>query len=467
VASGAPAAEAQRSSAQTHAGALQQFPEGFLWGTATASYQVEGAVHEDGRGQSIWDVFSHTPGKTHDGDTGDVADDFYHRYPADIAMMKSMGVKSFRFSVAWTRIFPEGTGTPNQRGIDFYKRLVDALLAAGIAPYCTLYHWDLPEALQQKGGWQSKATAEAFGVYAGYVAGQLSDRVKHFMTMNELSSFIELGYGNGLHAPGLRLDRKALAQARHWAVYGHGLGVQAVRAHGRQGTEVGIADSITNVIPILDDADHIAAAKKALREENAMYQNVLQTGQYTDLYLKKLGADAPVFTAEELKVISSPMDFVGLNIYGASWVRPDDSEAGYAVVQNPQSYPHMYSDWLNITPEGLYWGPRLSHETWGIQKLYITENGASSSDTVAGDGQVYDTDRVMFLQSYLTQLQRAVSQGIPVRGYFLWSLMDNFEWADGYGKRFGITYVDFKTQQRIPKLSSRMYSQIIARNSAI
>ena len=459
------AARAQSSESASPAGEAK-FPEGFLWGSATASYQVEGAVKEDGRGPTIWDTFSHTPGKTHNGDTGDVADDDYHRYKQDIAIMQELGLKTCRFSIAWSRIFPDGTGKPNPKGIDHYEKVTDALLAAGIAPYCTLYHWDLPQALQDKGGWQNKDTAKAFADYAGYTAGKLSDKISHFMTMNEIRSFTELGYGNGQHAPGLRVGRKGLAEVNHIAVLGHGLSVQAIRAHAKSGTKIGIADNAEATCPILTNEENIAAARRAYQEENAMYLNVIMTGKYTDAYLKKLGADAPSFTPEELKIISSPLDFVGLNVYQPTWVRADASqETGYSVVPNPESYPHMFSPWLFVGPEALYWSPTLAHEIYGIKELYITENGASSSDTLAPDGHIYDTDRTMFLRNYITQLQRAVAAGAPVKGYFLWSLLDNYEWADGYEKRFGITYVDFQTQKRTPKLSSRFYKNVIATNT--
>jgi beta-glucosidase len=443
----------------------RSFPQGFLWGSATASYQVEGAAHEDGRGMTIWDTFSHTPGKVANGDTGDVADDFYHLYKQDIAMMKEMGLKCFRFSIAWSRVFPTGSGTPNPIGLDFYKRMVDTLLAAGIEPYCTLFHWDLPQALQDKGGWQNRQTSVEFANYAGYVAEHLSDRVKHFMTLNELSSFVDLGYGNGIHAPGLKLNRKDLAQVAHYAVLAHGLGVQAIRAHARPGTLVGLADNCEACTPVYEVAEHVAAARKAMREQNARYLTVIMEGKYTDLYLKRLGADAPVHTEEEMKAIGSPLDFVGLNCYPASYVRAADNEQGYEMVPEPRTAPRMASPWLYVGPEALYWQPKLVYELWHPKVLYITENGASSDDQLTPDGQILDTDRTMFLRNYLTQLHRAVSEGVPVKGYFCWSLLDNYEWADGYGKRFGIVYVDFKTQKRTPKLSAHFYKETIAKNA--
>jgi beta-glucosidase len=440
---------------------LLTFPEHFLWGSATASYQVEGAVRADGRGTTIWDTFSHTPGKTHNGDTGDVADDFYHLYPHDIQLMKEIGLKTFRFSVAWSRIFPDGTGAVNPKGLDFYQRLVDALLEAGIQPFCTLYHWDLPQALQDKGGWENRDTVKAFADYAGYTACKLSDKVSHFMTMNEMRSFVELGYETGMHAPGLRLNAKRVAQLNHYVVLAHGMAVQSIRAQAKPGTKVGLAENAQVAVPVYESREHVEAARKAIREQNASYLTVIEEGKYTELYLKRLGADAPRFTAEEMEIIRSPMDFVGLNVYTATYVRADDSEKGYEVVRQPSSYPHMASPWLTVGPEALYWGPKLVSEVWGVKDIFITENGASSDDVIAADGHVYDTDRTMYLRNYLTHLQRAVREGVPVRGYFLWSLLDNYEWADGYEKRFGIVYVDFETQKRTPKISAAFYKQVI------
>ena len=451
-------------STQRAAGA-RSFPQGFLWGSATASYQVEGAVNEDGRGPSIWDTFSHTPGKTNNGDTGDVADDHYHRYKEDVQLMKDLGLKTYRFSVAWPRVFPQGTGTPNPKGLDFYNRLVDELLAAGIQPYCTLFHWDLPQALEDKGGWQSRDTSEAFAHYAGYVAEHLSDRVKHFMTMNEMSSFVDIGYRDGRHAPGLKLPPAGVNQVRHHAVLAHGLAVQAIRTHAKPGTKVGLAENANASVPIIETPEHIAAAAKAYRETNAGYLTVVMEGKYTDAYLAHHGVAAPKFTDAEMRAIGSPLDFVGLNLYTPSYVRADDSPAGFALIPPPKSYPHMMSNWLHVGPEALYWSPKLAAQLWNLKEIYITENGASSADVLTPDGHVYDSDRVMYLRNYLTQLHRAVSEGVPVRGYFCWSLMDNYEWADGYAYRFGIHYVDFKTQKRTPKMSAHFYKEVIARNA--
>jgi len=444
--------------------ASRAFPQGFLWGSATASYQVEGAVNEDGRGPSIWDTFSHTPGKTNNGDTGDVADDHYHRYKEDVALMKALGLKTYRFSVAWPRVFPQGSGAPNPKGLDFYNRMLDELLAAGIQPYCTLFHWDLPQALEDKGGWQSHDTSEAFANYACYVAAHLSDRVHHFMTLNEMRSFVDIGYREGRHAPGLKLPPAGVNQVRHNALLAHGLGVQAIRAHAKPGTKVVLAENADATVPIIETPEHIAAVAKAYRESNAGYLTAVMEGRYTDAYLAHHGAAAPKFTPADMKTIGSPVDFVGLNVYTPSYVRADDSPAGFAHIPPPKSYPHMMSDWLRVGPEAIYWSPKLAAQLWNLKEIYITENGASSTDILAPDGHVYDSDRVMYLRNYLTQLHRAVSEGVPVRGYFCWSLMDNYEWADGYAYRFGIHYVDFKTQKRTPKMSAHFYKEVIARN---
>lgn len=468
---GASRAAAGNGAAQDAAGASasrRTFPDAFLWGTATASYQVEGAVKEDGRGPSVWDTFSHTPGKVVNNANGDIADDHYHRYKDDVQLMKALGVKVYRFSIAWPRVFPQGSGTPNPKGLDFYNRLVDELLANGIQPFATLYHWDLPQALQDKvGGWESRETSEAFATYAGYVAERLSDRVKHFFTINEFGAFVELGYRIGIHAPGVKLPPGRFNQTRHHAVLGHGLAVQAIRAKAKPDTRVGLAENMTICAPIIETPEHIAAAERATREINAQYMTVIQEGKYTDLYLKTAGADAPKFTAEDLKIISSPLDFVGINIYTPIYIKADSSEAGFAVVPHPSSFPHMPSPWLFVGPEALYWGPHHVAKLWNVKEIYITENGCSSADVPAADGIVYDTDRIMYLRNYLSQLQRATSEGVPVKGYFLWSLMDNFEWADGYTNRFGIHYVDYETQKRTPKLSASFYKSVIAANSVV
>ena len=445
------------------------FPSGFLWGTATSAFQIEGAVNEDGRGRSIWDGYAHIPGKIADRSNADVANDSYHLYKDDVQLMKALGAKAYRFSIAWPRVFPEGTGTPNPKGLDFYHRLVDELLANGIEPFATLYHWDLPQTLQDRfGGWMSRDTSKAFGEYAGYVAAGLSDRVKQFFTINECSRLVDLGYGAEVDAPGLNLPQPALNQVRHHVALGHGLAVQAIRAHGRAGTKVGPAENIVICVPAIETPANIRAAEIATRELNAGYLTVMLEGKYTDAFLAYAGNNAPKYTAEDLAVISSPVDFVGLNVYMPHhYVVAADDAHGFALVPFPASFPHMESDWLKLGPEAMYWAPRHVAKLWDVKSIYITENGTSAADQPAADGHVYDVDRIMYLRNYLTQLQRATSEGVPVHGYFLWSLMDNFEWSDGFEKRFGLYRVDFKTQRRTPKLSASFYRETIARNAVV
>ncbi|GEC54547.1 beta-glucosidase [Bradyrhizobium japonicum] len=443
------------------------FPTGFVWGTATSSYQIEGAVNEDGRGPSIWDTFTHTSGKIEDGSTGDRANDHYHRYKEDVRLIRELGAKAYRFSIAWPRVFPDGTGAPNPKGLDFYNRLVDELLANGIEPYATLYHWDLPQALQDRvGGWRSRDTSKAFGDYAGYVAQRLTDRVKNVFTLNEVGRFLPFGYALGVDAPGLKLPASEVNQARHHVALAHGLAVQAIRAKGRAGTRVGPAENITACVPAFNTPENIRATEIATRELNAGFLGVVLEGKYTEGFLQYAGADAPKFTADELKIISQPNDFVGLNIYAPQcYVLATDHAPGWKPLPMPASFPHMSSEWLRIAPETIYWAPRIAAKLWNIKSIYISENGTSGEDKVHPDGQIYDLDRIMFLRNYLAQLQRATADGVPVHGYFLWSLMDNFEWIFGYEKRFGLYRVDFETQARVPKLSAAFYRDVIARNA--
>jgi beta-glucosidase len=440
-------------------------PKGFLWGCATAAYQIEGGARDGGRGPSIWDVYSHMPGKTFNGDTGDVADDSYHRYKEDVRLLKNLGVKTYRMSLSWSRIFPTGKGPVNPTGLDYYKRVLDELLAAGITPYVTLFHWDLPAALP--GGWQSRDTAKAFGDYAAFVARELGDRIRHFMTTNEFTCFTDIGYRQGRFAPGLKLPPAEANQVRHNGILAHGLGVQAIRANATPGTEVGLAENATVCVPVLETPEHIVAAQRATRELNAPFLTALMEGRYMDAYLKKEGRNAPVVQPGDMEAIGSPLDFVGLNVYTPTYVRADGSAKGYAVESKPTSYPHMASEWLKIGPECIYWAIRNTTELWRPKGIFITENGCSSDDVPNDEGRIEDTDRVMYLRNHVANLQRAAAEGYPIKGYFLWSLLDNFEWVDGYSKRFGIHYVDFKTLERRPKLSAEWYKAVIAANAVL
>ncbi|HKD34571.1 MAG TPA: GH1 family beta-glucosidase [Gaiellaceae bacterium] len=458
--------------------AARRFPEGFYWGVATSAYQIEGAWDEDGKGVSIWDTYAHTPGNIKDDENGDIANDHYHRYKEDVALMSSIGATAYRFSISWPRIFPDGTGRPNPDGLDFYSRLVDELLSSGIQPFATLYHWDLPQALQDEhGGWQSKKTAEAFADYAGYVAGQLGDRVSHFFTINEFRSFVDGGYqgadvqvggGKTLHlgaAPGMTLSDSELKQVRHHAVLGHGLAVQAIRA-AAPAAKVGFAENIHVAVPIVDAPEYVAAAEKATRAENAGFMTVMLEGHYPDEYLASTGGETPTFTDDELETIAAPLDFVGINVYRpALYVEPSDDPSGYHEIPINASHPKMQSSWHVVDPEVMYWAPRLVQSLWGPKSIFVTENGCAALDVLAEDGRVYDTDRVMFLRACLGQLQRATSEGVPVDGYFLWSAQDNFEWIWGYGDRFGLIYVDFETLERTPKLSAEFFRACVAANA--
>lgn len=473
---------ASRQSGGTEAqSGKRRFPGGFYWGVATSSYQIEGAWNEDGKGLSIWDTYAHTPGNIKNDENGDVANDHYHRYKEDVALMRDIGANAYRFSIAWPRIFPEGTGKANPKGLDFYSRLVDELLTAGIEPFATLYHWDLPQTLQDRyGGWQSKEVSKAFADYAGFVAGQLGDRVKHYFTINEFASFVETGYqgvevqvggGKTLHlgsAPGLRLSDAELKQVRHNAVLGHGLAVQAIRASAPSGTKIGFAENIRVAVPVIDAPEYIEAAEKATRERNAGFMTVMLEGRYTDAYLASAGGQTPEFTDDELKTIASPLDFVGINVYKPGWyVEPSDELPGYRDLPINASHPKMQAKWHVFDPEVMYWAPRQMQSIWGAKSIYITENGCGASDVVAEDGKVYDSDRVMFLRACLGQLQRATAEGVPVDGYFLWSAQDNFEWMDGYGTRFGLIYVDFDTLERIPKLSAEWFREAVRQNAVV
>jgi beta-glucosidase len=428
----------------------------------------------------MWDSFARQSGAIHDGSNAEVAVDHYQRYRDDVQLMKQLGAKAYRFSIAWPRIFPEGTGAANLKGLDFYSRLVDELRANEIEPFATLYHWDLPQVLHDQGGWQSRDTSHAFGDYAGYVAAQLGDRVRYFFTINEFSTFVERGYGTGTLAPGLQLPPAGLNQVRHHAVLAHGLAVQAIRAQAPAGTKVGPAEQAIDVQPIIETPDHIDATRTAMRELNAGYLTVMLEGRYTDAFLSQAGADAPKFTDDDLQIIGSPIDFVGTNIYASHHlVRVSDNDAGFALV--PYQGTHPGALWpgipksivsLPFTPESMYWGTKLLVDLWNVDEIYITENGGPFTHEAGADGTEppidgveNDTDRIVWTRAYLNQLQRATAEGVPVRGYFHWSLMDNFEWSGGLRPRFGLYSVNYETQERTPKLSAEFFRACAAANA--
>ena len=456
------------------------FPEGFTWGAATASYQVEGAVAEDGRGPSVWDTFSRTPGKVRGGDTGAIACDSYHRYEEDADLLKSYGLSSYRFSVAWPRIFPDGTGQVNQAGLDYYKRLLDALAERGVSGAATLFHWDLPQALEDKGGFRSRDTAQAFADYAGTVAEALGDRVSRWITLNEPLCYALLGHRTGDHAPGLT-DPAAARAVTHHLLLGHGLAVKALRAALPSGSEIGITLNFRTV-RVEDqhagDPSAEAARTTAIASGDDIYLSPIVHGRYPSEADPSYVPEADLVKDGDLELISAPLDFLGLNYYFPQYLRPGDPSnlkkneykaPGYldGVVEHQPSgmkTTNMNWPWV-IDPGSLYeLIMRVSKEAPGLP-LYVTENGRAAEDYVTPEGIVNDVERIEYFHGHLSAAARAIADGAPLRGYYAWSLLDNFEWAYGYQKRFGLTYVDFGTQKRIPKASARWFSQVAATNS--
>jgi len=443
------------------------FPSDFLWGAATASFQVEGYPLADGAGPSNWSDFCFQPGRIANDDNGEIGPAHYKKYKEDVQMMKALGLKAYRFSINWARIFPEGTGRVNEKGVAFYNSLINELLDNGIEPWVTFFHWDLPLALEKKGGWTNRDTVVAFADYVSYMTKRISDRVKNFFTINEILCFTTLGYEHGIHAPGLKLDAKTCAQTVHHGVLAHGLAVQAIRAAADGPVNIGLAENLVTTVPMFGSEAHIEATRKAVRFENADKLTAIMEGQYLDSWLEKMGGNAPQFTDSEMLAIGSEIDFVGVNIYFPEIVEAADNENGYRIVPKPEGYPKMDMPWLHIGPEITYWIPRLLNEVWGVDAVYITENGCATQDKMAQDGEIYDTDRVMYLKHHFMQASRAVQEGWPLKGYFVWSLMDNFEWSYGYQKRFGLHYVNYSTLERIPKTSAKFYKEVIATNQVV
>jgi len=445
-----------------------QFPDGFVWGVATAAAQIEGAAHLDGKGESIWDRFAALPGNIKNGDTPEVACDHYHRYEADFDLMSELGVSHYRLSVAWPRVFPGGDGAINARGLDFYSRLIDALLARQITPWVTLFHWDLPQALEDRGGWLVRPTVDAFGRYALEVVKRLGDRVRHWFTVNEIPCFIGNGYGNGYFAPGRRVDTRDLNQAFHHALVAHGRGVEAVRSFGGPGSRVGLVHNHLPAppIPVTETDADIAAARAEYERTNGQLMGPVFLGQYPEAFLREAGADAPRVEPGDMEQIARPTDFLGLNVYAGNYVRAGALNRP-ELVPFPRGYPEGGLGWLKITPQCLYWAVRHAAEVFGVKSFYMTESGAAFDDDITPMGEVLDLHRREYLRSYLVELHRAVAEGHDVRGYFLWSLLDNFEWAEGYDKRFGVVHVAFGTQRRTPKLSSRWYAEVIRNNRIV
>jgi beta-glucosidase len=461
---------------------LHTFPEGFRWGAATASYQIEGAVDEDGRTPSIWDTFSHTPGKVAGGDTGDVAADHYHRYREDVALMADLGLTGYRLSASWSRVIPRGSGPVNMRGVDFYSRLVDDLLARGIEPLITLYHWDLPVELQDAGGWTNRATAERFAEYASGLTRALGDRVKTWATVNEPWCSAFLGYGSGVHAPGITDEAASLAAAHHLNL-AHGLASQVIRAEVGPGAQVGIALNLNAVRPRTQSPADLDAARRIDAVSNRIFLDPLFVGSYPEDLLADTASvtDWSFVEPGDLETVHGSLDILGINYYKPALVagydgsgpREDFDGHGSGVgtpwpacssVQFPRAPgPYTAMGW-DVDATGLAELLGRIHRDYPPIAILVTENGAAYDDVVEADGSVHDAQRQAYVQAHLVALHGAVEAGVDVRGYYLWSLLDNFEWAHGYAKTFGIVHVDFASQKRTPKDSALWYRGVIASN---
>jgi beta-glucosidase len=451
------------------------FPKDFLWGAATASYQIEGGAREDGRGESIWDRFSHTPGLVKNGDTGDTACDHYHRYREDVGIIKDLGVQGYRFSVAWPRLFPAGKGPLNPKGLDFYSRLVDELLAKGIRPFLTLYHWDLPQALEDKGGWSWRDTASYFADYSAAVARGLGDRVHDFMTFNEPCCTIDLGYAWAVHAPGKKETRKFLFQATHNLLLAHGWAVKALRQNASKPLRAGIVLNAEVPTPATDSPADREACGRQWTKVNGRFSDPVFLGNYPQAVMDDWGPDAPVREPGDMEAIAAPTDFLGLNVYMRSIIQDDPGSPPWRVkwIPAPKDAPRTDMGW-EIHPPVTRLILEEHHRRYGNLPgrppldLYITENGAAfpGEDQVGPDGRVHDQARIDYLRAHFREAHKVLKMGARFKGYFVWSLMDNFEWAEGYGKRFGIVHVDYKTQKRTPKDSYRWYQEVIRTGKA-
>ena len=448
------------------------FKNDFIWGVATASYQIEGAWNEDGKGLNVWDIFSHEQGNVVLGHTGYVACDHYHMFKEDISLMRNLGIKAYRFSISWARIFPEGTGKVNENGVRFYSDLIDALLSNGIEPYITLFHWDYPYALYKKGGWLNDESVNWFADYAAKVSELFSDRVKYFITFNEPQCFIGLGYLSGEHAPGLKLSYRDIFQMCHNVLKAHGAAVIALRKNAKQPIKIGYAPTCTANYPSTNRPEDIDVTRKDFFACPPLGPNVMWNvswwsdpivlGHYPEDGLEIYKEFLPEITDEDMKLISQPIDFYGQNIYNGKEVRCGE-DGGCEYVEPRVGAPKTASQWP-VTPECLQWGPKFLFERYGLP-IYITENGMSAHDVVSIDGKVHDPNRIDFLNRYLLELEKAADAGADIAGYFLWSFMDNFEWAKGYTERFGIIHVDYDTQKRIPKDSAYWYKTWIEEHS--
>ena len=435
------------------------FPADFIWGAATASYQIEGASSEDGRGESVWDRFCATPGKVRNGDTGAVACDFYHRYREDIALMRELGLDAFRFSIAWPRVLPEGRGRVNEAGLDFYDKLVDELLGNGIAPYVTLFHWDTPQVLEDAGGWPARETVDAFAEYVEAVSARLGDRVAHWITHNEPWVVSWVGHGWGHHAPGRESDAGALATAHH-LLLSHGRAVEILRRNS-PAAQVGITLNLDNPYAASESPEDIAATRWVDGLHNRWFLDPLFRGSYPEDMLEAWETIMPEVRDGDLEVIATPIDFLGVNNYTSPLVAADVN-GGRSQIVRRADVDRTDMGW-EVVPEGLEDLLLRLHRDYAPPAIYVTENGAAYSDVRGHDGSVQDPERQAYLEAYVAGASRAVAKGVPLRGYFAWSLLDNFEWAWGYWKRFGLVYIDYATLERVPKGSFYWYRDFVAK----
>ena len=448
------------------------FKKNFSWGVASAAYQIEGAAFEDGKGLSIWDVYSHIPGKIKEEHNGDVACDHYHRYKEDVALMRELGINSYRFSISWSRIFPDGVGRVSEDGVRFYSDLIDELLKNGIEPYVTLFHWDYPYALYRKGGWLNDESVSWFAEYARKVVELYSDRVKYFITFNEPQCFIGQGYLEALHAPGVKLPYRDVFQMAHNVMKAHGAAVIAMREAAKREIKIGYAPTCSANYPATDSPEDIEAARKSFfacpnLDEYVMWSvawwsDPVMLGKYPEDGLEKYKDYLPEITEDDMKLMHQPLDFYAQNIYNGREIRAGVNGEPETVARG-DNFPKTAIGWP-ITPKCLYWGPKFLTERYGLP-FYISENGMGGVDALTEDRKIHDNDRIEFLDLYLNELLRAKNDGVDVRGYFLWTLMDNFEWARGYEPRFGIVYTDYKTGERIPKDSAFWYKNFIENHS--
>jgi len=433
------------------------FPHGFLWGVASSSYQIEGAWNEDGKGESIWDRFSHIPGNTKNGDTGDVACDHYHRYPEDVALMKELGIQAYRFSISWPRVLPKGKGDINRAGLNFYRRLVAKLLESGIEPWVCLYHYDMPQALQNEGGWANPNIIQYFADYAELMARELGDRVKRWLILNEPRPIAWLGHLTGTHAPGIKNLELSLKVSHHLQL-AQGKAIQALR-NLNQNLQIGTIVDLNTVHPISDDEKNREAASKLDEFQNRWYIDPLFKGEYPPL-AGKIGLKP---SQEDMSLIKQPLDFLGVNYYTRLLATYDPSNPVTQAKVVQKNTPTTERGW-EIYPNGLYEVLMRLRMDYGNPLLYVTENGVAFEDNVIKDGKVQDDDRIAFLRDHIAAAYRAIKDGVRLKGYFVWTIIDNFEWAEGYSKRFGLVYTNYQSLKRTPKKSFYWYKQVIANN---